>query len=460
VTTVDLVIRAGTVVTPGNNGAVDIGILDGRIVQLGGEMKGREEIDATGLLVLPGGIDMHVHLTPVEAEGESTAWVDDFVTGSRAAVVGGITTIGNITFPRPHEGLVDLLDRVAIEATTDSLIDFVLHPVLLDPSPEALAEIPILAAHGHTTIKIFMIIGEFDARSRAYVQAMELAGRNSMLTLIHCEDACVISHLTEKLMAAGRGDLSNYPASRPIYSESAAVTRAAAFSEAADAPIYIVHLSSKDGLEAAERARSRGASVYVETRPIYLHFTEEAFAGPEGALLIGNPPLRQAQDVSALWAGLKTGSIQTCCTDHAPWTREQKLAPGLTIANPPPGLAELETLMPVLFSEGVRKGRISLQRFVEITSTNAAKLFGLFPRKGTIAVGSDADLAIWDPERTKVVHGAEGQSRAGYSAYEGWKVTGWPIHTFSHGVAMVRDGHIATEEVRGAWLSQGQSGTL
>jgi dihydropyrimidinase len=460
VTVCDVVVRGGTVVTPGSQGVTDIGITGGRVAQLGGDLSGREEIDAGGLLVLPGGIDMHVHLTPVEMDGGGVTWVDDFVSGSRAAAVGGITTIGNITFPRPREGLMDVVQRVAGEAARDSLVDFVLHPVLLEPSPAVLDEIPMLAAEGHTSLKIFMIVGEFDAHSLDYLRAMELAGRNGMITLIHCEDACIISHLTQKLIAAGRGDLSNYPASRPVISEAAAVTRAAAFSEAADAPIYIVHLSSRDALEAAERARHGNTSVYVETRPIYLHFTEEAFAQADGALLIGNPPLRQARDVSALWAGLNAGTIQTCCTDHAPWTREQKLDPTLTIENPPPGLAELETLMPVLFSEGVRKGRISLQRFVEITATNAAKLFGLFPRKGTIAVGSDADLAIWDPERRQIIRGADGESRAGYSAYEGWEVVGWPLHTISRGEVIVRDGRIVADRARGLWLRQGQAGRI
>lgn len=455
----ELVIRGGTVVTPASAGVSDIGISNGRIAQLGGEMTGAAEISAAGLLVLPGGIDMHVHLTPVEAEG-GAAWADDFVSGSYAAAMGGITTIGNITFPRPGEGLAAVLTRVSEEAQRDSVVDFVLHPVVLEPTPEVLGEIPALAQQGHTSIKIFMIEGEFDAQVRSYLRAMELAGRNRMLTLIHCEDACIISHLTQRLMAAGRGDLTNYAASRPIYSEAVAVTRAAAFCAAAQAPIYIVHLSSKDALEAAQRARNRGLPVYVETRPIYLYFTDDVFAGPEGPLYVGNPPLRQAQDVEALWAGLNSGSIQTCCTDHAPWTSEQKLDPTHTIENPPPGVSDLETLMPVLFSQGVRTGKLSLQRFVEITATNAAKLFGLFPRKGTIAVGSDADLALWDPELKQTIRGAQGQSRAGYSLHEGWEVTGRPVCTLRRGEVLVRDGHLVPEASRGIWLEQGPAGKL
>ncbi len=446
---VDLAIRGGTIVTPDTFSVADLGIHQGRVVQIGGTITADKEIDAAGRYVLPGGIDMHVHLSSVEIGGGTFRWADDFASGSRAAAAGGITTMGNITFPLPGEGLQASIDRTAVEAGRDSIVDFVLHPVLLDPSPERLAEIPRLAEQGHTSLKIFMILGEFDARAREYLEAMSLAGRHGLMTLIHCEDACVISVLTQRLLAAGRGDLAYYPDSRPIYAESAAVARAAAFCEAAQAPIYIVHLSSRDALEEASRARARGLPVYVETRPIYLHFTSEKFAGPDGPLYVGNPPLRSAEDIAALWSGLSTGTIQTCCTDHAPWMRDQKMEPGLTIVTAPAGVADLETLMPVLFSEGVRKGRLSLQHFVDATSTNAAKLFGLFPQKGTIAVGSDADLAIWDPHLSRTVKSVEGQSNSDYSLFEDWTVTGWPITTISRGEVIYDGGRITAENGRG-----------
>ncbi|MDB5077636.1 MAG: Dihydropyrimidinase [Chloroflexi bacterium] len=452
---VELAIRGGTIVTPDTFAPADIGIRDGRIVQIGGTIAAEREIDARGRYVLPGGIDMHVHLTPVEVADGTVKWMDDFASGSRAAAAGGITTLGNITFPRPGEGLQATIDNAAIDAARSSIVDFVLHPVLLDPSPERLAEIPLLAAQGHTSLKIFMILGEFDARAIEYLEAMSLAGQNGLLTLIHCEDACIISVLTQRLLAAGRGDLRHYPDSRPIYSESVAVARAAALCEAARAPIYIVHLSSREALREASRARARGLPVYVETRPLYLYFTAEKFEGPDAGLYIGNPPLRSADDVDALWAGLSTGTVQTCCTDHAPWSREQKVAPGLTIASAPPGVADLETLMPIMYSEGVRKGRLSLQHFVDVTSTNAAKLFGLFPQKGTIAVGSDADLAIWDPNLARTVKAAEGQSLADYSLYEDWTVTGWPVTTISRGDIIYDAGRITAQVGRGRLVRRG-----
>jgi dihydropyrimidinase len=452
----DLVVRGGHVVTADSLFTDDLGIRDGRIVQIGGAMTGERELDARGKTIFPGGVDMHVHLTNAELEDGTSAasWADDFESGSRAAAAGGITTVGNITFPRPNERAGALLARTEAEAEAKSIVDFVLHPVLVDPHAEALAEIATLAEEGFRSLKIFMILGDFDGRAGEFLDAMTVAAANGVLTLVHCEDNCIVSHATKRLLDAGRGDVSNFGASRPVSAEWAAVARAIGYAEAVGAPIYIVHLSSLEALEVARRARARGVPVFVETRPLYLYFTEERFAEPEGALYVGFPPLRGPADVAAMWHGLGAGAIQSCCTDHAAWTREEKLDPARTVADIPPGVADLETLMPLLWSEGVRKGRLTPQRFVEITSTNVAKLFGLFPQKGTIAVGSDADFAIWDTAATHVVRAAEAQSRSGYSLYEGWEVTGRPLTTVSRGEVVYADGRIAVEHGRGRRVRQ------
>jgi dihydropyrimidinase len=232
------------------------------------------------------------------------------------------------------------------------------------------------------------------------------------------------------------------------------------FAEATGAPIYIVHLGSEAALIEARTARARGQRVYVETRPIYLYFTDESFAGEDAPLYVGNPPLRGSSDQQALWAGLAAGHVDTCCTDHAAWTLADKLDPSLTVNNARPGMSELETLMPVLYSEGVRKGRLSLQRFVEVTSTNAAKLFGLFPQKGTIAVGSDADLVVWDPDARRPIVGAEGMSRSGYSLYEGWDVVGAPAQTISRGEVVYSDGAVLGQAGRGRLVHRGPTRDL
>jgi dihydropyrimidinase len=460
VTELDLVVRNGLVVTGSGESVTDIGVRDGVIVQLGGSMTGAREIDATGRLVLPGGVDMHVHLSPVEVGEETMPWADDFVSGSRAAAAGGVTTIGNIGFGKPGERLVDLVQRVGADGSRDSLVDFVVHPVLMEPDEGTAADIERLAELGHTSVKIFMSIGDFDVKLPAFVNALASAGKHGLLSMVHCEDACVIEHATAGLLAEGHKELQYYPDSHPELSERMAVSRIVAIAEATGAPIYIVHLGSAAALTEARAARARGQRVYVETRPIYLYFTEERFAGEDGPLFVGNPPLRGAGDQAALWAGLAAGHVDTCCTDHAAWTLEDKLDPELTIATARPGMSELETLMPVLYSEGVRKGRLTLQRFVEVTSTNAAKLFGLFPQKGTIAVGSDADLVIWDPDAHRPIVGAEGMSRSGYSLYEGWDVVGAPAQTISRGEVVYSDGHVQGEPGRGRMLRRGPTRDL
>jgi dihydropyrimidinase len=449
---VDLAIRNGRLVTPSFDGVADIGIRDGTIVQLGGDLRADEELDARGRLVFPGGIDMHVHLTPVEIGGGVIKWADDFASGSAAAAAGGITTIGNMTFPRPGEALAAALARTQATAESASLVDFVLHPVLLEPTPEALAGIPDLVTAGHSSLKIFMIAGDFDARAGDYLRALHVAGQAGALTLFHCEDNCVISFLCEQLIAAGRGGAAYYPDSRPVYTEAAAATRAIAFAEAARAPIYIVHLSSAEALDVCHRARARGMPVYVETRPLYLYLTRERFLEADGAQYVGNPPLRERADVEALWHGLASGDIHTFCTDHAPWNLAEKLDPTLDVATFRPGMSDLETLLPLLFSEGVRRNRLSLRRFVEVTSTNAARLFGLFPRKGTLAVGSDADLVIWDPERTRTMTASADHSNADFSLYEGWEITGWPTHTLLRGQVIARDHEIVAGHPGGMWI--------
>ena len=457
----DLAIRGGKVVTASSIEETDIGILDGRIAQIGGDFSAAEEIDAGGKLVLPGGIDMHVHLSPATLpDGEELGWADDFESGTRAAAAGGITTVGNITFPRIGEGLLDLVERIEEEAGRDALVDFVLHPVLLDPSIEILSELPELALRGHTSLKIFMVLGNFDGRSSEYLSAMRTAGELGMLSVVHCEDGCIIGHLTERLVDSGRTGVEHYSESRPVFSEEVAVTRVVGFSEAAEAPVYVVHLSSAAALEACRRARSRGVPIYVETRPLYLYLTEERLLEADGAKYVGQPPLRSEADVDALWNGLWGGDIQTFCTDHAPWMLEDKLDPTHTVETFPPGVADLDTLLPMLFSEGVGKNRISLHRFVEATSTNAARLFGLFPRKGTIAVGSDADITIWDPGMTHAVDNGSMQTNSDFSPYEGWSVTGWPSITIGRGEVLYREGEIVARPGRGELIPRGKTQML
>jgi len=458
----DLVVRGATVVSPGRQEAADIGVRDGRIAQVGGGMTGREEIAADGLLALPGGIDAHVHLMyqalaeELRQAGEigpsEPMWVDDFWTGSLAAIGGGITTIGNMTFPLPGETPRDAVAREMAGAAPEAAVDWFLHPVLNDFAAAADGEIAALAADGHSSVKIFLAMPWVAADEPGLRAALAAARDAGSLTLLHCEAAGLLEQCGDDLIAHGRGALQNFPEARPVTAEVEAVDQAVALSTATGAPVYIVHLSSAAALDRARTARSGGIGVHVETRPLYLHLTRERFAQPDAGKYVGAPPLRDQADRDALWAGLAAGDVDTVCSDHAPWLLADKLDPSLNVVTARQGVADLETLMPMLFSEGVVTGRISLDQFVDLTSANAARLFGLHPRKGVIAVGSDADLALWDPQERRTVDGARMRSRADYSVYDGWDVQGWPRIVVQRGQVLLADGEILARPGQGQWL--------
>ena len=272
------------------------------------------------------------------------------------------------------------------------------------------------------------------------------------MTLLHCEDGAMLRQAGQKLIAEGRGAVANFPDARPVAAEVAAVDQAIGIARRTGAPVYIVHLSSAAALDRCRRARAAGLPVYVETRPLYLHLTRERFAEPDAAKYAGAPPLREASDRDALWAGLAAGDVDTLCSDHAPWTLDAKLDPALNAVTARQGVADLETLMPMLYSEGVLAGRISLDQFVALTSANAARIFGLYPRKGAIAVGSDADIALWDPRYRRTIDGARMQSLSGYSVYDAWQVQGWPKFVIRRGQLVLADGQITAHPGDGEWL--------
>jgi dihydropyrimidinase len=450
----DVVIRQGEIITAaGSIGRADLGISNGVIAQIGGQLAGQVEIDASGRLVLPGGIDAHVHLSgPPEEEDIDPKWVDDFVSGSAAALAGGITTLGNMTFLALGETLLAGLEREATLARKQTIADLFLHPVLGDVTPQALDEIPRLLGAGCNSMKVFTVFPNFDSQAYGYVEAIRRAGDSGLITVIHCEDYALVEDATARLVADGKPSLRYYAESRPVISEVVATQRAVAFCEATGAPVYIVHLSSARALDVCAEAQSRGLPVYVETRPLYLHLTSERFEDEDGAKYVGQPPLRERHDVDSLWAGIREGVVHTVCTDHFPWSLAAKLDPGLNIANLRPGVADLDTMLPMLYSEGVRSGRITLGRFVEVTSTNAAKLFGLFPRKGTIAVGSDADLVVFDPDLRLTVQSSMLKSNSDYSPFEGWQVTGWPEVTLRRGEVVFRNREVIGQPGSGRLL--------
>jgi dihydropyrimidinase len=452
----DLIIRGGTVVTPGHQEIADVAVRDGQIAQLGGPMTGAAEVDASGLQVIPGGIDAHVHLVCARlsalVDANDPAWCDDFWSGSQAAIAGGITTVGNMTFALPGETMSAAIAREMAGAAEEAAVDWFLHPVLNGLGEAERAEIAELAAAGHTSIKVFLQDEHFGAGTPGLAEAVAAAGRAGAMTLLHCEDGELLRRVGQELIDSGRGAISHYPEARPVSAEAAAIDQAVELTRETGAPVYIVHLSSQAALDRCRTARAAGLGVHVETRPVYLHLTSERFEEPDAAKYVGAPPLREQADREALWRGLAAGDVDTLCSDHAAWTLEHKLDPALNVLTARQGVADLETLMPMLYSEGVATGRISLDRFVELTSAAAARLFGLYPRKGTIAVGADADLALWDPQLRKVIDGSRMSSRAGYSVYDGWTVQGWPRYVIRRGEVVLADGTCTAQPGSGRWV--------
>lgn len=443
----DLLIHGGTVVTSEGSFAADILVRDGVIVELGRALTaptGVRSIDASGLLVMPGGVDPHVHLGGRRA--------DDYRTGSMAALAGGITTISNFAFPAQGQTLAEAVAREAALIEEQALADVILHAGINDPVTQQEQMSTLLAETGQASIKIFMVNASFDANIRAYLATMAAAGRAGILTMVHTEDGPILARAVEQLTAAGKTSLEHFPDSRPVLGEVVAMQRAVGMAEQTGSPIYAVHVSSARALRVAQDAQARGVTVFVETRPIYLHLTRERFDGPDRGLYVGQPPLREQRDQDALWDGLANGTIHVVGTDHVAYRREVKLDPSQTIARHRAGLNNLQVVRPMLYSEGVVTGRISAERFVAVTATNPARLFGLYPRKGSISVGSDADIVLWDAGRTRTIRDEDMFSGAGFSIYSGWEVTGWPTMTIRRGEVVFEDGEIRAEDGSGQLL--------
>jgi dihydropyrimidinase len=435
----ELLIRRGRVVNADGARDADVRIVGETIAEVGSNLRAAANariIDAAGKLVLPGGIDPHTHLHP--------SFVDDMTSGSMAALAGGITTIGTFANATAKETLVEAIERMAARVRAEAIADMILHASAWPPSAEIASAMKAIAAFGQPSFKIFLTRQDVGARMTDLIAHLERARDAGVVTMMHCEDGALLAATVRRLEKEGRTSLRDYGDSRPVLAEVAATQLAASLCESTNAPIYVVHLSSARALAVCRAARAAARlPLFVETRPLYLHLTSEKMRGPDAPLFVGQPPLREESDRAAMWGGMRDGSVDVLATDHAPWTREQKLDPALTITRLRPGVSDLQTMLPMFFSEGVNMRKLPVTRFVEQTSTNAAKIFGLYPRKGVIQAGSDADIAIWDPQRSDVIRADVDHSKSDYSVYEGWQVRGWPITTIRRGEVVYDAGKIA-----------------
>ena len=441
----ELLIRNGLIVTEAGRVQGDLRIRDGLIAEIGRNLApgtGARVIDAAGKLILPGGIDTHVHLIP-ERTSTTREGQDDFMTASRAALAGGITTIGGFINQNTDVPAAQTLAEAAEAAERVTIADAILHFTIGNPTALAPGDVEMMRERG-VTPKIFMRGLGFEQRLSDNLRLIEAAGKAGLLMQLHAEDAAILAGAMDRLVAEGRTALvgQNFADSHPVEAEEAATQRAVAFAEFTGTPIYLVHMSSERAMRVAEAARARGLPVFTEVRFIYLHLTRDAFNGPDGPTFTGAPPLRDKTDQDYLWAAIARGSVDAVNTDHVGYTRAEKMDPGNSVQRPREGGNFLQDQMPLLYSEGVRKGRITLEQMVQVTSTGPAKLFGLYPRKGTIAVGSDGDVVIWDPELTKRIRDEEILSAGKFSIFNGWEVTGWPIVTIRRGEVVYENGRI------------------
>ncbi len=454
----DLVIRGGTVVNAAETSRCDVGVRAGRIVALGETLGGgTREIDATGRYVMPGGIDSHCHIDQRSSIGGRNA--ESFESGTRSAACGGTTTI--ICFAAQEKG--HRLRPVVTEyheRARQSCIDYTFHLIVNDPFDEIIdIELPQLIDEGHRSIKLFMTYPSNRVTDAEILQVLAVAKRKQALVCVHAENHDAIMFMTSQLLTAGRNSMRHHAWAKPPLVEREACHRIIMLAELVDIPIQIFHVSCEEAAEEVRRAQRRGLKVFSETCPQYFVLTARDLDRDqrEGAKFVCSPAPRTEGDQEALWDHVRIGTIGNVTSDHAPYNIDElegkfwagDNAPFSQIANGVPGL---ETRMPITFSEGVAKGRIDLQTFVALTSTNAARLFGLYPRKGTIAVGADADICIWDADRAVTISQDILHHDTDYTPYEGLEVTGWPAVTISRGRVVWDDGDIHCEPGWGQFI--------
>jgi dihydropyrimidinase len=460
-----VLIKNGRVVTAADDYRADV-FVDGETVALIGkdlDIEADEIIDATDRLVIPGGIDPHTHF---DMPFGGTFSADDFETGTRAAAHGGTTTIIDFAIQQKGQSTIEALDTWHAKAEGKTLIDYGFHMIITDMEDDRLSEMSRLASEGVTSYKMFMAYpGVFYVDDGTIFRAMRQAGEDGTLVCMHAENGIVIDEIVKRAIAEGRTAPKYHALTRPTRMEAEGVHRAIAIAECAEVPVYIVHLSSADALEQVNAARTRGVHAYGETCPQYLFLDESYYdkEGFEGAKYVMTPALRHRCNQPHLWRGLKFNDLQAISTDHCPFCfKDQKELGRDSFAKIPNGAPGVENRMALIYNGGVSEGRIDLNRFVQLTSTNAAKIFGMFPKKGTIAVGSDADIVIFDPDATQTLsvrNSITHHMNVDYCAYEGFEVRGYPETVISRGEIIVRGHETAGTKGRGQFVRRsGYSG--
>jgi dihydropyrimidinase len=456
----DIVIREGRVATASDVFDADVAITGESIAAIGrGLASGKREINARGKLVLPGGVDSHAHIEQLSAAGIMNA--DTFESATTSAAFGGTTSV--ISFAAQHVGmkLPQVLADYHALARRGAVIDYAFHMIIADPTPETLAnDIPALVKDGHASIKIFMTYDRLKIDDEPLLDILVAARQSGAMLCAHAENHGIIAWMVKRLLARGYAHPKYHAISHARFSEADAFNRLIGMAALVDQPIMIFHVSTAEGARVIRDARGEGLKVFAETCPQYLFLTAEDLnkPGAEGAKWMCSPPPRSAADQEALWKALALGDLQTVSSDHAPYRFDES---GKLRAGPNPnfkqvanGLPGLEVRLPLLFDAMVSKGRLDLEKFVDLTATAPAKIYNLHPRKGSIAVGADADIAIWDPAREVTLSDARMHDLAGYTPYAGRTVRGWPVTVLSRGRVVIADERRVAEPGSGRFIAR------
>ena len=449
------VIKNGTIVTADLTYKADVKIDGGRIVEIGPDLSGDTVLDATGCYVMPGGIDPHVHL---EMPFMGTYSADDFESGTRAALAGGTTMVVDFCLPDPGQSLLDALKRWDNKATRANC-DYSFHMAVTWWGEQVFDEMKtVVQDKGINTFKHFMaykgaLMVNDDEMFASFSRCAELGA----LPLVHAENGDVVAAMQQKLMDAGNNGPEAHAYSRPASVEGEATNRAIIIADMAGAPLYVVHTSCEQAHEAIRRARSNGMRVYGEPLIQHLTLDESEYFDKDwdhSARRVMSPPFRSKTHQDSLWAGLASGSLQVVATDHCAFTTDQKRTGVGDFRKIPNGTGGLEDRMPMLWTHGVATGRITMNEFVAVTSTNIAKILNVYPRKGAILVGADADIVVWDPNKEKTIAASTQQSAIDYNVFEGKHVKGLPRYTLTRGKVAIEDGAVKTEEGHGQFVSR------
>lgn len=456
----DLKITGGTVANSAETFQADVGIRDGRIVAIAKDLGGAERtIDAAGKLVLPGGIEAHCHIEQESSGGVMTS--DDYYSGSVSAAFGGNTCF--VPFAAQHRGqkLGDVLDLYHSRAAPKSVIDYSFHLIISDPTEDVLhRELPLAIESGITSFKVYMTYDRLIVDDAQMLEILTVAKKNGALTMIHAENNAMIKFMSDRLVESGHEAPKYHALSHPRTAEAEAINRAIALAGFLDTPILIVHVSTEAGARIIADARYKGHKVFGETCPQYMFLHAEQMDLPDmhGAKLCCSPPLRDRASRDEIWRCLQNGTFQVYSSDHAPYRFDES---GKLHAGPKPdfrkianGLPGIEMRLPLLFSEGYIKGRITLNHFVQLAAGNVSRIYGLDDRKGSITEGKDADIAIWDPDVTRTVRAEDMHDNMEFTPYEGMQISGWPTTVIRRGQVIVEDDELKVERGSGEFVAR------